>query len=100
MQRSGKITASLAETKKYLILFVHQLFTMYDNNHKTYVCVEADSGYREALMTYLLSSTKNIIKIVFEELKALLFIKYGAKLSYALCHKRIYFSIEPIENTV
>lgn len=98
MHRPGKITASLTETRHYLVLLVHQLFTMYSSNDNTYAAVEAESGYRDALFTYLLSTTNNVIKTTFRELKEYLRTECGAMLTYERRKSRIYFSIEQNKN--
>lgn len=95
MHRRGRITASIEQTSFYLKILVEQLFLSYQK-HQTLVGMEVDSGYRESLSTYLGSSTYNLIKGLFKDLKMVLKRDFNAVLRYETQNMRLYFYIEPI----
>lgn len=95
MHRRGRITATLEQTRVYLKILVEQLFLSYQK-HQTYVGMEVDSGYRDSLATYLSSSTYNLIKGLFKDLKMVLKRDFNAILRYETKNLRLYFYIEPI----
>ncbi|MAI08260.1 MAG: hypothetical protein CMF61_04790 [Magnetococcales bacterium] len=95
MHRRGKITASIEQTRMYLKVLVEQLFLLYQT-HNTQVGMEVDSGYRDSLSTFLSSSTFNIVKGFYNDLKMVLKRDFNAILRYETKNLRLYFYIESI----
>lgn len=94
MRRQGRVTASIEETRQYLMLVVSQLFTLY-NCHQTECGKEAEGGYRDSLETFLCASTTNVIKELYNEIKLYLLQVYGLMLTFKQRKMRLYFYIEP-----
>ncbi|MEC8467534.1 MAG: hypothetical protein VXY83_04170 [Pseudomonadota bacterium] len=92
MHRHGRVTASIENSKEYLILLVHRLMKMYIETGAS--GIEVESGYRDTLETNLFAVTSNAIQKAFCKLQNLLLKEYQVVLKAVRHSRRLYLTIE------